>query len=192
MTEPTVTTRDRILEVATELFAEQGYEATSLREIAERLGFTKAALYYHFKSKDEILQTLLEPILKYFAGFPALTENLSDLESWADALADVVDWVVDHFALFGIIERNRSAIEVLSETSDGFAAHQEMHARFDRMLADPSLPADQRVRLGLAIGAVGGINDFGGGLLASMGADEFRVRAKAVVRELVLGSPPAT
>jgi AcrR family transcriptional regulator len=45
--------------VALELFTEHGYEATSLREIAERLGVTKAALYYHFKSKDEIIASLM-------------------------------------------------------------------------------------------------------------------------------------
>jgi len=44
-------TRQRILDVASELFVERGYDATSLREIAERLGVTKAALYYHFASK---------------------------------------------------------------------------------------------------------------------------------------------
>ena len=48
---PRTDTRSRVQEVALELFAEQGYEKTSLREIAERLGVTKAALYYHFKSK---------------------------------------------------------------------------------------------------------------------------------------------
>src|SRR3954467_2898602 len=48
-------TRERIRTVALELFAEQGYEKTSLREIAERLGVTKAALYYHFKSPEDIV-----------------------------------------------------------------------------------------------------------------------------------------
>jgi len=52
-------TRTRIQEVALELFTEQGYEATSLREIAEALGVTKAALYYHFRTKEEILQAIL-------------------------------------------------------------------------------------------------------------------------------------
>ena len=46
--------------VALELFTENGYEATSLREIAERLGVTKAALYYHFKTKDEIIDSLVD------------------------------------------------------------------------------------------------------------------------------------
>lgn len=53
-------TRNRIQAVALELFAEHGYDQTSLREIAERLGVTKAALYYHFKSKDEILDSVFE------------------------------------------------------------------------------------------------------------------------------------
>src|SRR5260370_116 len=53
-------TRQRIQSVALELFAEQGYDKTSLREIAERLGVTKAALYYHFKSKEDIVTSLVE------------------------------------------------------------------------------------------------------------------------------------
>src|ERR1700728_4027831 len=62
-------TRARIQQVALELFAEQGYERTSLREIAERLGVTKAALYYHFKSKEDIVLSFTED---YFARLDAL------------------------------------------------------------------------------------------------------------------------
>src|SRR5262250_1891349 len=53
-------TRARIQQVAVELFTEHGYEGTSLREIAERLDLTKAALYYHFKSKEDIVRSLVE------------------------------------------------------------------------------------------------------------------------------------
>src|SRR6202162_132518 len=52
-------TRAQAQQVALELFAEQGYEATSLREISERLGVTKAALYYHFRSKEDIVSSLV-------------------------------------------------------------------------------------------------------------------------------------
>jgi AcrR family transcriptional regulator len=55
-------TRRRIQDVALELFAEQGYEKTSLREIAERLDVTKAALYYHFKTKEDILISVAEDL----------------------------------------------------------------------------------------------------------------------------------
>ena len=51
-------TRERILDVALDLFVDQGYDKTSLREIAEKMGFSKAALYYHFASKADILMGL--------------------------------------------------------------------------------------------------------------------------------------
>jgi AcrR family transcriptional regulator len=60
-------TRARIQQVALELFAAQGYERTSLREVAERLGVTKAALYYHFKSKEDIVCSFTED---YFGRIP--------------------------------------------------------------------------------------------------------------------------
>ncbi len=55
-------TRERIRAVAMELFSEQGYDNTSLREIAERLGITKAALYYHFKTKEDIVADLSDEV----------------------------------------------------------------------------------------------------------------------------------
>src|ERR1700678_976619 len=68
---PRTDTRSRVQKVALELFAEYGYEKTSLREIAERLGVTKAALYYHFKSKEDIVHSFTDD---YFAEFDALVE----------------------------------------------------------------------------------------------------------------------
>src|SRR5215468_10180455 len=62
-------TRARLRELALQLFAEQGYEKTSLREIAEQLGVTKAALYYYFKSKEDIVRSLVED---YVADMDAL------------------------------------------------------------------------------------------------------------------------
>ena len=46
-------TKERILETALELFAQNGYLGTSMNDIAGRLGFTKAALYKHYTSKQE-------------------------------------------------------------------------------------------------------------------------------------------
>lgn len=75
MRESTGGTRERIQAVALELFTEQGYEKTSLREIAERLGVTKAALYYHFKSKDEIVNSFVDDRLR----------RMDELIEWARA-----------------------------------------------------------------------------------------------------------
>ncbi|WAP57425.1 helix-turn-helix domain containing protein [Streptomyces luomodiensis] len=57
-------TRQRIQDVALELFAAQGYEKTSLREIAEHLEVTKAALYYHFKTKEDIVLSLFQDLAR--------------------------------------------------------------------------------------------------------------------------------
>ena len=66
-------TRRRALDVALELFAEQGYEKTSLREIAERLDVTKAALYYHFASKEALLAGIVD----------SLVEPADELVAWS-------------------------------------------------------------------------------------------------------------
>ncbi|MFD2078558.1 regulatory protein, tetR family [Actinopolymorpha cephalotaxi] len=68
-------TRARIQEVALELFAEQGYDSTSLREIADRLGVTKAALYYHFRSKEEIVVATVEEFLADIDALVAWAEE---------------------------------------------------------------------------------------------------------------------
>ncbi|MFI6905918.1 TetR family transcriptional regulator [Nonomuraea sp. NPDC050394] len=58
-----IDTRDRILAAAGELFARQGSQNTSVREIAEALGLTKTAVLYHFRTKADILATLAQPLI---------------------------------------------------------------------------------------------------------------------------------
>ncbi|MBM4339910.1 MAG: TetR/AcrR family transcriptional regulator [Deltaproteobacteria bacterium] len=53
-------TRQEIIEAATGLFYEFGYQKASLRDIAARVGVTQAAIYYHFRNKEEILYTIIE------------------------------------------------------------------------------------------------------------------------------------
>ena len=75
--QPGSSTRERILDIALELFTERGYDKTSLRDIAERLGTTKAALYYHFERKEDIL---LELHLQLHALGREALERLDALE----------------------------------------------------------------------------------------------------------------
>lgn len=60
-------TRDRILEVALALFSVNGYEATSVSEIAAEVGIQKASLYSHFESKQEILECIIREIMRKYA-----------------------------------------------------------------------------------------------------------------------------
>jgi AcrR family transcriptional regulator len=55
-----MSTKEKILECATKLFAEKGYSAISVRTLAREVGITEGSIYNHFKSKKEILETILE------------------------------------------------------------------------------------------------------------------------------------
>lgn len=55
--------RSQIIDVSTSLFREKGYHATSLDDIADRIGFTKPAIYYYFDSKEDILFTIVDAIV---------------------------------------------------------------------------------------------------------------------------------
>ncbi|MEU6544449.1 helix-turn-helix domain-containing protein [Streptomyces sp. NPDC046859] len=108
-------TRQRIQDVALELFAEQGYEKTSLREIAERLDVTKAALYYHFKTKEEIIVSLFED----------LTKPIEELIEWGrrqphtlDTKQEIVrrysQTLTDAAPLFRFMQENQATVRELS------------------------------------------------------------------------------
>lgn len=82
-------TRVRAKEVALKLFSQNGYDATSLREIAEQLGVTKAALYYHFASKEDIIRSLLADYVEAVDAIVAWVEEMGPrpyeiLDRWAE------------------------------------------------------------------------------------------------------------
>ena len=56
--------KKEILDVAEELFTAKGYDSTSTTEILERVGIARGTLYYHFKSKEEILDALIDRIIQ--------------------------------------------------------------------------------------------------------------------------------
>ncbi|WP_086841920.1 TetR/AcrR family transcriptional regulator [Amycolatopsis kentuckyensis] len=56
-------TKQRILDVARDLFSKQGVQRTSLQDIADRLGITKPALYYHFPSREDLVRSIIQPLL---------------------------------------------------------------------------------------------------------------------------------
>ncbi|MEV0612280.1 helix-turn-helix domain-containing protein [Nonomuraea sp. NPDC050404] len=106
-------TRSRIQEIALRLFTEQGYEATSLREIAEELGVTKAALYYHFKTKDDIVASLvemrlteLEELLAWARERPKTPQSRRELvERYAESVR-----ASRHLGIARFLERNQTAL----------------------------------------------------------------------------------
>lgn len=83
-------TRSDILATAHELFTQRGYQHTSLREIAARLGLTKTAVLYHFATKQDILLALTQPLLD------DLDITLSTVEDGWPAVEGVLDCLLAH------------------------------------------------------------------------------------------------
>lgn len=81
-------TRDRALATALELFTRDGYDRVSMREIAEALGVTKAALYHHFTSKEEIARELIGG---YFAA-------IDELVAWAESTKPELSQLLSRWA----------------------------------------------------------------------------------------------
>ncbi len=153
---PRTDTRSRVQQVALELFAEQGYEKTSLREIAERLGVSKAALYYHFKSKEDIVHSFTDD---YFAEFDALVE-------WAKAqprseatrrevLDRYVGIVLAGHEVFRFLEQNRASVETMHAGKERFAHFRDRLDDLVDVLTGPEASLRDRVRASAAVLGIG-------------------------------------
>ena len=83
--------RQRLVAAALDLFTEQGYDKTSLRQIAEPLGFTQAAIYYHFAAKEDILVAL--HLRLHELGRPAFEQLGKEAgpSGWAAVLRGLVE-----------------------------------------------------------------------------------------------------
>src|SRR5215217_1041069 len=57
-------TRDRLISVAVSLFSRHSYEGTSLQMIADEIGFTKGAIYHHFRAREALLHAIVGPMLE--------------------------------------------------------------------------------------------------------------------------------
>ena len=126
-------TRARILEAACELFEQRGFAATSIRELAVRVGMTKAALYYHFPSKEEVLEAVLTPFLDEIDRIIAATATgqwtraelvtrlIGQMNEQGDFLYAVLsDPSVKHamFERLGIADRFASLLRVLAGSDE--------------------------------------------------------------------------
>src|SRR5215217_256120 len=99
-----VDTRQRLLDVAVALISQHGYAGTSLQMIADELGFTKAAIYYHFKTRDQLLIALMEPLLYQIRQVVETAEDQRTPRTRMGAM-------VRGFA--GVVAKNRSLAAVM-------------------------------------------------------------------------------
>ncbi|WP_433224728.1 TetR/AcrR family transcriptional regulator [Microtetraspora malaysiensis] len=143
-------TRSRIQDVALRLFTEKGYEATSLREIAEALNVTKAALYYHFKTKDDIIASLTEDRIK----------SLDALVAWAQEQPRTVETrraLVRRYSEDMTRGRDHEVMRFLERNQTALQQHSKVMMMRERMttlisvLCDADDPITVKLRRSMAI-----------------------------------------
>jgi AcrR family transcriptional regulator len=141
---------DRLLDTARRLFLEHGFAGTSLQMIADELGVTKAALYYHVKTKDELLAELILPALA------ELERLLDDIEAAPARRRPRL--FVDRYVDFLLDHRGVTALGVRDAT---FVTHPvvvdvvvRIQQRIKTLLHAEELSFDEAVRFAGALGAL--------------------------------------
>jgi AcrR family transcriptional regulator len=143
-------TRQRIQQVALDLFVEQGYDKTSLREIAERLEVTKAALYYHFRTKEDIVASLLDDLAasvdEVLAWAREQDDHAKTREELIRRLATLIESKVGPVMRF--MQENQPALK-------GFHGHNPLFGRMQQLYkiiaaGEQDPVAQLRARLALA------------------------------------------
>jgi len=145
-------TRARIQQIAVELFTEHGYEGTSLREIAERLGVTKAALYYHFKSKEDIVLSLVED---YQAQMDALVawagSHPMNAGTRREILSRYMHIVAERSQVFRMLHQNQAALNTMASA---LRTLKTAPLQLADQLAGPGASLRERARVLMALGAM--------------------------------------
>ncbi len=191
-TEPTIDpsakdTRERILDAALDLFIEQGFDGTSLREIAEQLGVTKAALYYHFESKDDILMALHLRLHEF--GRDALTQMGDEpvtLALWGSLLEEILGQMMSQRKIFLMHERNQAALEKLHR-HDHEAEHEDIQNQFRRVLNDTRVPMADRVKMAAAVGVVFSSLFLSGDSFVGVPDDDLGGQLRVIIRNVLFG-----
>ncbi|MBD31916.1 MAG: hypothetical protein CL451_02560 [Acidimicrobiaceae bacterium] len=145
-----VDTKAQILENARKLFATHGYDGTSIRQLTSSLDITPAALYYHFASKNDVLEGLAE---RLHDGSDALLQRIREFdqstESMREALCQYYDLLADDIHVFRLVY-NDAAIQhsPIGQRLRGQA--REFYA----YLVGPDPSVEDRMRAAGAVGII--------------------------------------
>jgi len=192
---PETTTRERILDVALDLFVRKGYAETSLREIAGELGFSKAALYYHYESKRDILIALHRRMHDLAdEALPLLqAEGEADDDTWLRLVDGLISVVLRNRRLIELHLRNQEVLLEIHRDAAALEKHGPIRSEVEEyvmgLVRDPSTPVDRRVRRIATLGVVAGAL-LASGVLADVSDADLEAALRTVVHE-VLGAGAA-
>ena len=127
------TVKERILQEALRLFSEKGFEGTSLQSIADAVGIQKPSLIYHFPSKEDLRQKVVESLVVYWKN--ELPRMLSASASGQDQLVSTMDALVNFF--LEDVNRARLVVrEMLDRPEETFALLGEHVSPWTRLIGE--------------------------------------------------------
>ncbi|SCL46047.1 transcriptional regulator, TetR family [Micromonospora citrea] len=135
-------TRTRILRAALDLFAEHGYQRTPLRQIGERLRLTKAAVLYHFPTKEHLLTALIEPLVSDLEAMLDAAEAGPPERARATVLEGWVDTMLAHRRPLGMLFHDIALIT----RGDTYHRLMRIAMRANDLIAGPGAGRRERVR----------------------------------------------
>lgn len=185
------TTHERILEVALDLFIRKGYAATSMREIAEPLGISKAALYYHFPSKAHLMLELHLQMHRAMADLHDIPEPGADDTVWLRFVDQLIGLALRNRRIIEFHFRNRDVFEKLHDTQGPLlAAHDREHreqpleAELMALFLDRSGPPEGRVRRLASVGVVASVL-FGSAAVSDIPDDELEPMIRSIANDVL-------
>jgi AcrR family transcriptional regulator len=147
-------TKQGIVDTAQRLFSERGYEGASLQDIADEMGLTKAAVYYHFPNKADILRAIVVPTFRAMSDLLDIAETK---RSRTGRMRVIVDGLVDML----VLHRDALSIMMANPTTDTAhadeAAFDAMRQRAITLLYGENPSTDQRAALYLVVGVVAAV-----------------------------------
>lgn len=146
---PADDTRTRILRAALDLFAEHGYQRTSLRQIGERLRLTKTAILYHFPTKENLLAALVEPLVSDLEALLDTAQTQPSEHARWTVLEGWVDIMLAHRRPLGMLFHDIALIG----RGDTYHRLIVIAMRANDLIAGPNAGRRERVRAVQAIGA---------------------------------------
>jgi AcrR family transcriptional regulator len=187
-------TRERILEVALQLFTGQGYDKTSLRDIAEQLGITKAALYYYFARKEDILIELhlqLHTVgTQLLDEVEAVPDGRERVLAWSRLIDRMIDFMVENRELILLHHRNQAAFEAIHASERNVQENQEIEARTKAIVSSPAISARDRVRMAAMEGVITEVLVQSAAAFDDISADQLALYIRECVADL--GATPVT
>lgn len=186
-----ISTRERILDVALELFVRKGYAETSLREVAAELGITKAALYYHFESKQDILLALHMRLHHLYDDWlPLLPDEPGDTEGWKRLVEGLIGLALRHRRLLELSLRTSAELGEIHRHPEkhGQTSMPGVEERVLELLTAPSLGIDERVRRVVSLGTIAAVL-LGAQALADVPDSDLEASLRAAVRDLLARRP---